>query len=103
MQLLKNKGFTLIELLVVMAIIVILAGLILTVIPFVNKKMARTRAANEIVAMGAALESYKADNGIYPNDAAMSGSTGSYAKGYTDTLDPQTNGDPTQSVYTNAG
>jgi type II secretory pathway pseudopilin PulG len=63
-------AFTLIELLVVIAIIIILAGLILTTAGYVQKKGARARAESEIAAMSAALESYKADNAIYPRDAS---------------------------------
>jgi type II secretory pathway pseudopilin PulG len=62
-------AFTIIELLVVITIIVILAGLILSTIGYVQKKGARARAEAEIAAMSAALESYRADNGIYPFDA----------------------------------
>ena len=62
-------GFTLIELLVVMTIIVILAGLVIGVSGFAQKKGARSRAEAEILALSAALEGYKADNGIYPRDA----------------------------------
>jgi type II secretory pathway pseudopilin PulG len=62
-------AFTLIELLVVIAIIIILAGLILTTAGYVQRKGARARAETEIAAISAALESYKADNGIYPRNA----------------------------------
>jgi general secretion pathway protein G len=62
-------SFTIIELLVVITIIVILAGLILSTAGYVQRKGARSRAEAEIAAMSAALESYKADNGIYPFDA----------------------------------
>src|SRR3989441_11313608 len=61
-------AFTIIELLVVIAIIIILAGLILATVGYVQKKGARARAETEIAAMSAACESYKADNGIYPRD-----------------------------------
>lgn len=64
-----NHAFTLIELLVVMAIILVLAGLILSISGYVQKKGARSRAEAEIAAMSAAIESYKADNGIYPANA----------------------------------
>jgi prepilin-type N-terminal cleavage/methylation domain-containing protein len=62
----SSSGFTIIEILVVLAIILVLAGLILATSGFVQKKGARSRAEVEIVAMSAALENYKADNGIYP-------------------------------------
>src|SRR5437867_1158821 len=61
-------AFTIIELLTVITIIIILAGLILATTGYVQKKGARSRAESEIAAMSAALESYKADNGIYPSD-----------------------------------
>src|SRR5712692_2750170 len=77
MSILRQSAFTIIELLVVIAIIIILAGLILSTVGYVQKKGARSRAEAEIAAMSAALESYKADNGIYPCDATT-----------TDTLDP---------------
>jgi type II secretory pathway pseudopilin PulG len=65
-----NDAFTIIELLVVIAIIIILAGLILSTVGYVQKKGARSRAEAEIAAMSAALESYKADNGIYPTESS---------------------------------
>src|SRR5256886_15730610 len=64
-----RRAFTLIELLVVISIIIILAGLILSTVGYVQKKGARSRAEAEIAAISAALESYKADNGIYPTSA----------------------------------
>ena len=70
-------AFTLIELLVVIAIIIILGSLILSTVGYVQKKGARSRAEAEIAAMSAALESYKADNGIYP--ACPSPSPGAHA------------------------
>src|SRR4029077_685586 len=73
----SKASFTVIELLLVIAIIIILAGLILSTVGYVQKKGARSRSEAEIAAMSAALESYKADNGIYPRDATA-----------TDKLDP---------------
>jgi prepilin-type N-terminal cleavage/methylation domain-containing protein len=75
----RYNGFTLIELIVVIAIIVILAGLVLSTVGYVQKKAARSRAETEIAAMSAACESYKADNGTYPRNPAT-----------TDALDPTT-------------
>ena len=65
-----GAGFTIIELLIVMAIIIVLAGLVIATSGYVQKKGARSRAEAEIAAMSAALESYKADNGIYPTSSA---------------------------------
>src|SRR5437762_7129182 len=63
-------AFTLIELIVVTTVIIILTGLVLSTVGYVQKKGARARAETEIAAMSAACESYKADNGIYPTDAS---------------------------------
>jgi prepilin-type N-terminal cleavage/methylation domain-containing protein len=79
-----TRAFTLIELLVVIAIIIVLAGLILSTVGYVQKKGGRSRAETEIAAMSAACESYKADNGVYPRDAATS-----------DVLDARSSGNPT--------
>jgi type II secretory pathway pseudopilin PulG len=65
-----NAAFTLIELIVVTAVIIILTGLVLSIVGYVQKKGARARAETEIAAMSAACESYKADNGIYPTEAS---------------------------------
>ena len=81
---------TIIELLVVIIIILILAGLVLSISSYVQNKGARARAETEIAAMSAALESYKADNGIYPANNA------------TNSLDPTTITDPTSSSYVSA-
>ena len=66
----SRRAFTIVELLVVMAIILVLAGLILATSSYVQNKGARSRAEAEIAAMSAALENYKADNGVYPSDTS---------------------------------
>jgi type II secretory pathway pseudopilin PulG len=68
----RYTGFTILELLTVIAIIIVLAGLILGTAGYVQKKGARSRAETEIAAMSAALENYKADNGVYPTNSATS-------------------------------
>jgi type II secretory pathway pseudopilin PulG len=65
----RYTGFTLIELIVVTTVIIILTGLVLSTVGYVQKKGARARAETEIAAMSAACENYKADNGIYPRGA----------------------------------
>ena len=59
-------AFTLIELVVVVGLILVLTGLVLSTVGYARKKGARARAETEIAAMSAALESYKADNAVYP-------------------------------------
>src|SRR6266496_1786816 len=95
-------AMTIIELLVVIIIIFILAGLVLSISSYVQNKGARARAETEIAAMSAALESYKADNGIYPRNSDTDGLDP------TSDLDPTSGLDPTQpcsstNKYTKAG
>src|SRR6266567_4533300 len=86
-----KRAFTLIELIVVIAIIIVLAGLTLSTMGYVQKKGARARAETQIAAMSAAIENYKADNAIYPRgNADLSNTTPSD----TDNLVAQTAGDP---------
>ena len=68
-------AFTIVEILVVLAIILILAGLVLAASNYVRNKGARSRAEAEIAAISAALENYKADNGVYPSDASVNAQT----------------------------
>jgi general secretion pathway protein G len=70
----SRDGFTLIELLIVIAIIAILAALVLAASNGVQKKGSRSRAEAEIAAIGAALESFKADNGDYPSNSISNSS-----------------------------
>src|SRR5438045_7994239 len=90
----RNSAFTIIELLLVIIIIMILAGLVLSISSYVQNKGARARAETEIAAMSAALESYKADNGIYPRDNP--------GNQYTDNVNAKVDFDPTQPKYKNA-
>jgi prepilin-type N-terminal cleavage/methylation domain-containing protein len=83
-------GFTLIELIVTVTIIVILAGLVLSTVGYVQKKAARSRAETELATLSAACENYKADNGIYPRNPD------------TDGLNAQIAGNPNTSQYQRA-
>jgi general secretion pathway protein G len=83
-------AFTIVELLIVIAIVLLLAGLILATSGYVQTKGRRSRAEAEIAAISAALENYKADNGIYPIDTA---------NGTTNTLDARTMLNPTAAQY----
>jgi type II secretory pathway pseudopilin PulG len=64
-------GFTIVELIVVIGIILVLAGLILATSGYVHNKGARSRAEAEIAAISAALENYKADNGVYVTQTSV--------------------------------
>jgi len=59
-------AFTLVELLATIAVIVILAGLTLGTLGYVNRKGAEGRAKAEVAALAAAIDSYKLDYGSYP-------------------------------------
>jgi type II secretory pathway pseudopilin PulG len=95
-----NAAFTLIELIVVTTVIIILTGLVLSTVGYVRKKGARARAETEIAAMSAALENYKADNGIYVRGpaAAMTICSITIPPNVTDTLDAKSKGDPTNAT-----
>ena len=79
-------AFTLIELIAVMAIILILAGLILGIAGHAQHDSSVRRAQTEIKAMETAIEAYKTDNGVYPRDTPVTGST--------DMLNPLVDFDP---------
>jgi type II secretory pathway pseudopilin PulG len=69
-----------------MGIMSILAALVLSTVGYARKKGALTRAETEIAAISAALENYKADNGIYVRDPT--------ANTATDKLNARTDGNP---------
>lgn len=62
----RRNGFTLIELMAVITIIVILAGLVVGGMGFVNERQASEKAKVQIALLSKALEEYKLDNGEYP-------------------------------------
>jgi len=96
-------GFTLIELLTVMIVIAILASLVLATAGFIQRKGASSKAEGEVAAMSAALENYKADNGIYPrDDAAPNPPPGAETTKFVTTLDARAHFDATQANYKNA-
>lgn len=102
-----SDAFTILELLIVVTIIIVLAGLILATSGYVQKKGARSRAEAEIAAISAALENYKADNGIYPKGTSVStppsGSpTYSAAANGTDDLDARANLNSDTKIYQDA-
>jgi type II secretory pathway pseudopilin PulG len=99
----RHNAFTLIELVVVSGLILVLTGLVLSTVGYARKKGARARAETEIAAMSAAIESYKADNAIYPRGNANLSNNPPYD---TDTLDPVNDlnpaATPIPNVYTKA-
>ena len=91
-----------------MTIILILAGLVLATSGYVQRKGARSRTEAEIAALSAALESYKADNGVYPRgqstskppwDPNLGPSQYPIATTGTDDLNARVNGGPREPIY----
>lgn len=61
-----RAAFTLIELMAVITIIVILAGIVVGGLGYVNEKQAREKAKVQLALISKALEEYKLDNARYP-------------------------------------
>jgi type II secretory pathway pseudopilin PulG len=61
-----RAAFTLIELMAVITIIIILAGLVISGMGFVNDRQAKAKAQVQIGMLSKALDDYKSDNGAYP-------------------------------------
>jgi prepilin-type N-terminal cleavage/methylation domain-containing protein len=62
----RARGFTLIELLVVMAIISMLVGLGVTMIPYMRRRGERVAAETFISTLSAALQAYQGGEGAFP-------------------------------------
>ena len=89
----RYNAFTLIELVLVFGILAVLAALVLSTVGYAWKKGALARAEIEVAAISAAIENYKADNGVYPRDNTTNQ--------YTDTLNARQDFDSTTSLYRN--
>jgi len=68
-----KSAFTLIELMAVITIIVILAGLVVGGLGYVNERQARSKAQVQIALLSKALEEYKLDMGQYPPTSNRNG------------------------------
>jgi prepilin-type N-terminal cleavage/methylation domain-containing protein len=69
----RAVGFTLVELMVVIAIIAVLAGFVVYLLPGVKEKQVRGRVKTELAMLVMAIEGYKAKMGFYPPDSVGSG------------------------------
>ena len=63
----RRSAFTLVELLTVIAIIGMLAGLVLGLSGYANRKAARSKAFAEMEKLENALEEFRVQNGSYPD------------------------------------
>jgi len=82
-------AFSLIELMAVITIIIILAGIVVGGLGYVNEKQARDKAKVQIAMLSKAIEEYKLDMGVYPGTTAAYGGTAATAVG----------GDTSQVLY----
>lgn len=71
-----QAGFSLMELVVVVAIIVVLAGLTLGAMNFINQKNARTKAKVQVDLLANAVQDYNADNRSFPESTDATGDKG---------------------------
>jgi prepilin-type N-terminal cleavage/methylation domain-containing protein len=71
-----RAAFTLIELMAVITIIVILAGIVVGGMGYVNEKQASEKAKVQIALLSKAIEEYKLDMGTYPGTADDTPETG---------------------------
>lgn len=65
-----RSGFTLVELLTVLAILAILAAILVPIVGRAQEAARRTRVRTQFAQWAAALESFRAEYGYYPNFAA---------------------------------
>jgi prepilin-type N-terminal cleavage/methylation domain-containing protein len=72
----RTAGFTLIELMAVIVIIVILAGMVVGGLGFVNERQARSKAQTQIALLSAAIEEFKLDMGRLPGNTKNTPSAG---------------------------
>lgn len=77
-----HHAFTLIEMVTVVTVIVVLAGLVISVAGFVQNKGAREKTLTQVKNFSLQIESYKTDNGSFPQNED------------TDKLDPRTHLSP---------
>lgn len=76
-----KKGFTIIELLIVIAIIVILAGLVLTNIQGAQAKARDATRLGDIDSVATALEVFHNENGYYPSTISTDSTAADYVPG----------------------
>jgi general secretion pathway protein G len=76
-----HAGFTLIELMAVITIIIILAGLVVGGMGFVNERQAKEKAKVQMALLEKAIEEYKLDMGTYPGTGTNFGGSATGSSG----------------------
>ena len=67
----KQEGFTIIEVLIVLAIAATILLLVFLAVPALNRRSANTKRANDVAAIGSAMQDYTSNhNGSLPADQA---------------------------------
>ena len=70
----SSRGFTLVEVLMVVLIISVLAGLVLGISGYANRKAARSQAEAQLQKLGMLFDEFKLEEGYYPFSTASSAS-----------------------------
>jgi type II secretion system protein G len=94
----KQSGFTIVELLIVIIVIGILATLVLVTFTGVQQKARNTQRQTDIKAVASHLETYNAQNGMYPTKANLDDAT--WVAANLKGLDKEATKDPNGTVYT---
>lgn len=102
MKIVSKQGFTLIELLAVIAIIALLSGIILVNVTGAQKRARDAQRKSDLRQIQAALELYRADNGIYFIGFELPACGTALASGTTVYL-RKTPCDPNGATYFNSG
>ncbi|GHV21461.1 hypothetical protein AGMMS49959_10610 [Planctomycetales bacterium] len=86
-----KRHFTLIELLIVVAVIVVIAGLVMSSVGYLRKVAKRNQALDDIHSFYNALEKFKFKYGVYPqeSDASVLSATVHISKKLVDQLDKE--------------
>jgi prepilin-type N-terminal cleavage/methylation domain-containing protein len=92
----QPPGFTLIEMITVMTIIVLLAGIVVGSMGYVQGRQAREKAKAQIALLSKAIEEYKMDMGVYPGDEITTSPPGGYFGGQSANTEQ---GDHTNALY----
>ncbi|MDR0867834.1 MAG: type II secretion system protein GspG [Planctomycetota bacterium] len=86
-----KRHFTLVELLIVVAVIVVIAGLVMSSVGYLRKVARRNQALDDIHSFYNALEKFKFKYGVYPqeSDASVLSPTVHISKKLVDQLDKE--------------